>query len=365
MWNDRTLKKLKLSLVCLSTAVLLCGCGQQEDSPFMKVEDSNDTITYDYCTVERGDVVLTKQIRCTYMQQNGQEVSFSMTGRRVDKVYVSEGDEVKKGELLAEFDIGNLESRIEDLEYRITRNEHLLEYTESNEALDISQAWVNYLYNHFPASKEDLDKTVDSIQENYRRQREDLQDALELDRLELGRMRQELKNSRVYAGINGIVYGMQKDLEGSTSKEGQVIMTVIDNSKSLFETTAVEYAGYFREGETVSMSVIAGSAPGKYELLPYNMDSWGEVLQFSIYDGPATTGIEVGTGGTMYLTLDSRRNVLYIPRTAINSADDKYYVYVADEDNMRQIRWVETGLFGDDSIEILSGLEEGEKVIRR
>lgn len=365
MWNDRTLKKLRLSFACLSAAVLLCSCGQQEEAPFMKVEDSNDTITYDYCTVERGDVVLTQQIRCTYVQQDGQEVSFSMTGRRVDKVYVSEGDNVKKGELLAEFDVGNLKSRIEDLEYRVARNERLLEYTEINEALDISQVWVNFVYNHYPADKKEVEKNVSSIQENYNRQREDLRDALELDRMELDIMRQELKNSRVYAGINGIIYGIQEDLEGSTSKEGQVIMTVIDNSKSLFETNAVEYAGYFREGETVSMTVMGGSAPGKYELLPYNMSNWGEVLQFSIYDGPATTGIEVGTGGTMYLTLDSRKDVLFVPKSAINSADEKYYVYVADEDNMRQIRWVETGLFGDDSVEILSGLEEGEKVIRR
>lgn len=365
MWNDRTWKKLRMSFACLSAAALLCSCAQQEEPPLMKVEDSNDTITYDYCTVERGDIVLTKQIRCTYMQQDGQEVSFAMTGRRVDKVYVNEGDSVKKGDVLAEFDVGNLKSRIEDLEYRINKNQRLLEYTEMNEALDISQAWVNFLYNHYPADKKDVEKNVSSIQENYNRQREDLQDALELDRLELSRMRQELKNSRVYAGINGIVYGIQKDLEGSTSKEGQVIMTVIDNSKSLFETKSVEYAGYFREGETVSMTVISGSAAGKYELLPYNMSNWGEVLQFSIYDGPVTTGIEVGTGGTMYLTLDSRRNVLFVPRSAVNSADDKYFVYVADEDNMRQIRWVETGLFGDDYIEILSGLEEGEKVIRR
>lgn len=363
MWNDGTLKKMRLSLACLGAAALLCGCGQQEESPFMKVEDSNDTITYDYCTVERGDVALTQPIRCTYTQQDGQEVSFSVTGRRVDKVYVEEGDKVKKGDVLAEFDVENLKDRIEDLEYRIARNEHLLEYAEINEALDISEGWVNYLYVN--VSKEETEKMVSSIQENYSRQREDLQDALELDRMELDVMKQELKNSRVYAGINGMVYGIQNNLEGSTSKEGQVIMTIIDNSKSLFETNAVEYAGYFREGETVSMTIVSGSASGTYELLPYNMDGWGDVLQFSIYDGPSTTGIVVGTGGTMYLTLDSRKNVLYVPKTAVNSADDKYYVYVADEDNMRQIRWVETGLFGDDSVEILSGLEEGEKVIRR
>lgn len=365
MEKDWTGKRLRKFLCCAAVVSLLCGCGQQEAEPsLMPVEDENDTIAYDYCLAEKGDVVLTQRIRGVYRQQKYQEISFSLTGRLVDKVYVEEGSTVRKGELLAELSAGSLERQIEDLEYQIRRNEMLLAYTEQNEALDISQAWVNHLYNHF-YDREGLDEVIEGIREGYRYKREDYGDALELDRLALQKLEQELAYCRVYAEMDGVVYKLQKELEGSTSTVDKVIMTIVDNSECLFETEAPEYRECFKEGETVRMSVIAGSASGEYQLLPYNMESWGDIQQFSVYDGPVTTGIEVGTSGTLQFVQERRDQVLCVPKTAVNSADDRYFVYVVDEDNMRQIRWVEAGLFGDDLVEILSGLEEGERVIRR
>ncbi|MGN0402173.1 MAG: efflux RND transporter periplasmic adaptor subunit [Acetatifactor sp.] len=358
----------RLGIICTwgVVSLLLCSCGmQQPETPLMVVEDSDDTVEYNFATAEKGDVVLTQRVMCTYKQQADQEISFSLTGRLVDKVYVQEGDLVKKGDLLAELSAGNLERQIEDLEYRISRNQLLLEYADKNEELDISQAWVNYLFNGYPFSKEALDESIASIQQRYRYQREDSEDALELDRMQLAKLQQEFQYCRVYAGMDGKVYKLKEHLEDSTSKDGEVIMTIVDNSQCLFEAKIPEYADCFKEGETVSMTVVTGSAPGQYELLPYQIENWGEVQQFTVFSGPTTTGIEVGTNGTMQFVVDSRQQVLCIPKTAVNSADGKYFVYVADEDNMRQVRWVEVGLVGDDMAEILDGLEEGEKVIRK
>lgn len=354
----------RIFCVCSAMAALLGGCGEQTpDPPVIIVENSDDTISNNYIFAEIGDVVLTGRIQCTYRQQEEQEISFSLTGRLVDKVYVEEGDTVKKGDLLAELSVGNLEEQIEDLEYRIKRNEKQLEYTETNEALEISQAWVNYLYNHY-YSREGLDDTIAAIRENYRYQREDYGDALEMDRLELDALRQELQSCRVYAGMSGMVYKLKGRLENSTSKEGEVIMMIVDNSRCLFEAAASEYRDCFAEGETVAMTVVSGSAAGDYELLPADISNWGEVLQFSVYAGPMTTGIPVGTKGTIRFFLDRRERVLRLPSSAIYSGDGKFYVYVTDEDGMRQIRWVEIGLVGDTMTEILGGLEEGERVIR-
>lgn len=350
--------------VCCAAVMLLSGCEMQaQEEPLIMVEESDDTLPNNYIIAGIGDVVLTAKLDCTYRQQKEQEISFSLTGRLVDKVYVEEGDIVKKGTLLAELSAGNLEKQIEDLEYRIRRNELLLEYAEVNEALDISQAWVNYLYNHY-YDKEGLDEAIAGIQQNYRYQREDCGDALELDRQELEALRQELSSCRVYAGMDGMIYKLKERLENSTSREGETVMLIVDNSRCLFETEAPEYSDCFTEGETVGMSVIAGSAKGQYELLPYDISEWGEIQQFSVHAGPMTTGIEVGTTGTIRFVLDRREQVLCLPKSAVNSADGRYYVYVTDADGMRQIRWVEIGLCGDEMVEILSGLEEGERVIR-
>ena len=365
MGKYRMSARIWIFCVCGAAGILLCGCEQQEpEAPLVIVEDSDDTLTNDYIIAGVGDVVLTGKMRCTYRQQKDQEISFSLSGRLVDKVYVEEGDIVKKGDLLAELSAGRLERQIEDLEYRIARNQLLLDYTEMNEALDISQVWVDHLFNGYYDDK-GREEAIAGIQKSYRYQREDCEDALELDRLELEGLKLELASCRVYAGMSGMIYRLQEHLENSTSKEGEVIMLIVDNSRCLFEAEAPEYKDCFREGETVEMSVISGAAAGQYELLPHDIENWGEVQQFSVYDGPMTTGIEVGTNGTIEFLLDKREQVLCVPKTVLYSADDRYYVYVADEDGMRQIRWVEIGLSGDSMVEILSGLEEGEKVIRR
>lgn len=352
--------------VCLSAVILLGGCGegQQEQESHVAVENSNDKIDYNYLTAEIGDVAVTRQVSCTYRQQKDQEVSFAVTGRLVSDVYVHEGDHVKKGTLLAALSVGNLEEQAEDLEYSIARNEMLLEHMELNEALDRSQSWVDYVYNHY-MDGEGNQKNLEAIGESYRYQREDCEDALEVDRAELARVRQELAYCRIYAGMEGLVYKVQEELLNSTSKAGETVITIVDDSLCLFEMEAPEYADYFPEGEPVAMKVSSGTAAGEYELLPYDREHWGEVQQFSVLSGPVTTGIEVGTKGTIQFVTESRTQVLCVPEAAINCADGKYYVYVTDEDNMRQIRWVEVGLIGDTSVEILSGLEAGERVVRR
>lgn len=348
----------------LTGAAALGGCGGvPAEESFVVQEAETEDVSYLFGVAEIGDVEKTEKIKATYRQTAEQEVSFSLSGKRIEKVYVREGDSVKKGDLLAELS-GGQEREIESLEYQIERNRLLLGYTDTNEEYAISAAWVNYLYNGW-GTEESVKETVESIRQSYRYQREDYADAIELDQRKLDQLLQEQQDSKVYAALSGVVYEVAEGLEGSTSKADEVILTIVDTNGCLFETEAAEFAEYFKEGETVSLTISYGTAAGSYELMPMNRDEWNEKQYFFVYEGAYETGIEVGTGGTIRLVTDSRRQVLCVPVSAVNSADGRTYVYVLDRDGQREVRWVETGLYGDDTVEILSGLEEGEKVIRR
>ncbi len=69
------------------------------------------------------------------------------------------------------------------------------------------------------------------------------------------------------------------------------------------------------------------------------------------------------TYGTATVVLDSRKDVLYVDRTLVMSADDRKYVYVLDESGLRVSRDVTTGLEAKGYVEITSGLSEGEMVV--
>jgi multidrug efflux pump subunit AcrA (membrane-fusion protein) len=64
-----------------------------------------------------------------------------------------------------------------------------------------------------------------------------------------------------------------------------------------------------------------------------------------------------------FITLQ-REEVLFVPSQAVRTEDGKTYVRVkTGETTPPEIRFVEVGARGNDSTEILSGLQEGEEVV--
>lgn len=349
---------------CLLGVTILGGCGQtQEETKGPVIEKETEPISYDLAVVAKGTIQNTLKVKCTYTQVKDQTVSFSISGKQISEVYVEEGDQVEKGQLLAKLSGADKTAQLENLEYRIARNKLLLEYAAVNEQNEISALWLNAIYRTH-ASQSAMESTVSNLQQNYRYQCEDLQDAISVDELQLAQLKEEVAQSYVYAEFDGTVTWVKGGLEGSTSVRGEKIMTVIDGSECVFVTELSDYDGYFTEGEGVPMSITFGTGKGDYTLYPHQMSKWGETQIFQLSDDVDVI-MEVGTTGTMTIVTEEKEDVLYLPSKVVHTADGKAFVYVVSEDGMRQVKWIETGMKTSDSVEIVSGLELGEKVVIR
>ncbi len=351
-----------LLLSCMFTG---CAPTTGEDENLILIEKEQEALTYEMAVVSIGDVQKTQKVRCTYQQVNDESISFSISGKRVAEVYVEEGDSVVKGQLLAELDIGNADAQIRTLEYNISRNEMILSNMQLNEDYEISMLWLKFLYQSGQSEweKSALEANVERVQKNYQRSREDCEDAIALDKAELAMLKQDVKNSCVYAGMDGTVAFVEERLEGSTSVMGEEVMQIIDSSECLFEVSDVTWASSFKEGVEVDLSIISGTGAGEYRIVPYDKANWNEVLLFSLAGDTEDVNIGVGASGTISFALDERKQVLNVPLRAVHQAGGDSYVYVLGAGNMREVKWIETGLFGDETVEVISGLEEGEKVI--
>ena len=347
----------------------LSACGSVEEESVVVVDGSeSDSSAYTLIPVTREDVVLTHRLEASYMQGNEQTVSFSTGGRRIFKVYVDRGDKVKRGDLLMELDVGDTQDRIDDLEYAIADNELKLKYLDEEEKMDKDAAYNSFVYNDPDIDEDDLavyDKYVDSINQNYRYSREDLEDELEFDRKKLSELNALMSSAKVYSVMNGTVYSIADDLEGSVSKKDDAVMVIVDNASGMFETNDPEYASFFHEGEAVHLEGQYKQAVRNYEVVPYAIGSWGDKQIFEVISGDEEEGVEVGTTGTIIVETNRRDDVLSLPLDAVYYADGKPYVYMLDENEFKQMIWIETGLEGDDRIEIVSGLNEGDKVVYR
>lgn len=349
--------------ICLSA----CGRTTDQDEPVIQVDTSEEESDYKMEEVTRGDVILTKSINTKYVQTQAQEIAFTKGGQIIDKVYVREGDKVEVGDLLVELQNGNLEDEIAALEYSIRKTELQYEYLDTYEEFDLESAYYSFVTSTDMEEEdlEDFEKEKAEIQDGYKERREDYEDTLYFDRLKLEQKKTELNSNRIYATMAGTVISMEKNLEGSTAKKDQVIMLVVDHSNGLFETADPEIAGFMEDDTVLPMAIVYGAAKGEYEVTPYKMETWGEKQVFQAISEPEGATLEVGTTGTITAVIDQKEDVLRITANSLYQAEGKYYVYMPDETGLKQVRFIEIGLIGDDYVEVVSGVSEGEKVIRK
>lgn len=364
-----TYKNKKILPILLAAGLVLgqMGCGQteKEDTLIILEHDAEERI-YNLAVASIGDVIDTDSIKCAYVQTKDEEISFSLSGKTIVAVYVENGDEVEKGQLLAELSDTGLEEEINRLEYRIARNQLLYEQSlaEEESALEARQLQYQYQSRYTTAEEEAYQKDVEDIERNYRYIREDYQDLIRADSLQLHALQSELTESRIYAGMSGTVSYVKPGLEGSISVQGEMVIKIIDGTECVFETDSVEYAEFFEADTEADFLIVTNTGAVQCKLVPFQMEEWGEKLYFKVpEEAEVNLNVDVGSGGTMKIVVAEKEQVLSIPASAVHTADGRRYVYVIGEDNMRDIKWIETGLYGDSMVEILSGLSEGERVI--
>ncbi|MCM1568212.1 MAG: biotin/lipoyl-binding protein [Roseburia sp.] len=363
--RERNKKTALLVMSMLVTGVFsACATSHTEEDNMIIVEQEEAPAEYSLVAATLSDVVLTQNIRCTYAQLDASEYQFEVSGKLVEKVYVEKGDAVEKGQLLAELSGGKKEDEMARLEYQISRNKLLLEQLEESENYEISRRWLEYLYKsqHSADTEKALKEGIAGLQQSNQYTREDYEDAIRLDELQLSVLRQEEKQSRMYADAAGVVSYVRGDLEGSTSNRDEIVLEVMDNSQCLFVAENMTYASHIREGQELDMQIVAGNSAGKYKMRPYQIEEWQDKMLFTVVGGEEIA-IEAGTSGNLTLVLGERSQVLALPTAAVHNAGEEYYVYVMDDDNIRQVKWVGIGLWGDSYVEITQGLEEGEKVV--
>ena len=347
--------------------LLATGCEDKpQETPPLVLESGDEAAEYSLTEVMRGTLEETVSIPCYYRKNAEQEVYFPVSGKQIRRICVQEGDIVKKGDLLAELAIGNIEDQIDELEYRIKRNELQLAYIDEDEKLDEESRYYSLVYMSKRSEEdvEDYDKQLQVSRDRNEQRRNSYRDSIEFDKKKLSALQTQLAQSRVYAQFDGKVSSVEKGLIGTTSNIEKCIMTVVDDQEGYFEAQKEDMVPYLT-AESYSMKVMFGNGRGEYELIPRDKDQWGEKQYFAIKRGDNIDGLEVDDKGEINIVTARKENTLYLPKESVRNAGDRYYVYTVGEDGLRNVVWVEVGLRGDGVIEILSGLNEGDKVIRR
>ncbi len=296
--------------------------------------------------VTRRDVIDTRRFVCRIRSCRHIEVR-ALEGGYLEEICVSEGEEVKQGELLF---------RILPTLYQARLNAEIAEAERLRIELTNAQSL--------------LDKKVLSEQAVALKQAElaKAQAQVELAKAELG-------FAQVVAPFDGIVDRQMTQL-GSLIEEGDVLTTLSDNSVMCvyFNVPEAQYLEYMAElkrqadqqGElTIELKLANGEIfpqPGSIGAIEADFDNrTGNIAFRADFPNPDRL-LRNGQTGTI-LMHEPMRDVIVIPQRATFEVLAKQYVYVVDDQGVVRQRDITVRSEQDDIFVIEQGLEEGERIV--
>ena len=221
-------------------------------------------------------------------------------------LYVRAGDTVKKGDLIAEYNTG-------DLEYEIRTQE-----------LKVQQAQNTY---------------GSSGAENDRLQ-------LEIEKNTLAQLQNEYDTSKLYAPCDGLVSFAERMNAGSKVQAYKVIATIIDPDK-IYVKAAVNDDKKFKKGQEVTITI---------DEQDYTSSIYAE------FKGSLPGFSKVGTVADISYIKEQAENAIVIPKYLVKTLSGKNYVQVY-KDGVKKETDVKTGISNATEIQIVSGLSEGDEVV--
>lgn len=354
----------KLKWILLMT-LFLTACSRPAQTEVPELLDPVGVVM-DTATVTRKDISRS-YLYTGYVQPNVEEVWFTMSGE-LDQIYVSYGDHVQKGDVLATLDQKDLEKEVSALRREIEHEKQINAFTNEQleQALASSQASLNELYaNGVTGTSRQLASLDVEEKELALAQAQESQElSISQKEARLERLEQEVGSNQIVAPCNGsIVYVNETAKEGKMLNAYTTLFCVTDEDTIYAITDPVSDS---RLNEMDALQATIGDQTYQLKHEPYPSD---EVLsmvlssnvhsRFKILD--ADEQVHEGDFVALYMDTQTKEDVLTIPVNALLKDEASRYVYQI-VDGKRVRKNVEVGLITEIEAEIISGLEEGDEV---
>ncbi len=275
----------------------------------------------------------------------------------IERVYVSEGDHVRQGQVLATIKASDLQAKAAQASAMIAEAEAATK--------DAQKDYQRYQNLHLKNSVSD--KELENMALRYTSAKARLKTA----RQGLNEVRSMMGYAQVRAPFSGVVTKKLAD-EGSIANPGMPLM-VVEQSGELNVTASVpeEYITMMHKGDAVSVEVKSANATfqGRVsEISPSSTMNGGLYqMKVSLHGGDLS---RLRAGMFASLRLASQANTEQKAQVTVRKSSVVYRgqltgVYVVGSDNRAVLHWVRLGKEQGGHVEVISGLKPDDRVIDR
>ncbi|OOF51725.1 efflux transporter periplasmic adaptor subunit [Rodentibacter genomosp. 1] len=350
------------------------------------VNNHNQQSTYLTEKVTRGNIEKSVVASGTISSINEVDVGAQVSGK-ITKLAVTLGQEVKKGDLIAEIDSTTQINTLNTKKAALASYQAQLKAKET--ALTVAQsAYSRYskLYGQKAASLDDVNNAKNTF-DAAKSEVEALKESIKQAEIEVDTAETNVGYTQITSPIDGTIISTPIS-EGQTVNSAQTtptIVTVADLSRMLVKPEISEGdITKVKAGQKVSFTIL--SDPNTYyhgvissvdpatttksdNTSTSSSSSSSSSTTTAVYyyanlivDNPDRT-LRIGMTTENNIKIADAQNVLLVSNMAIQKKEGKTFVKVLNEKNQPERREVVIGVQNDFQTEIKSGLTEGENVI--
>ncbi len=321
-------------------------------------------------------VLATGSVRANQRTEVGAQVS-----GKIQKIHVTLGQAVKKGDLIAEIDSETQQNNLNTAQAELSA--YKTQLNAKQVALSVAES--NYqrlskLYNQKSASLSDLESAKNELA-TAKANLEDVKSQIQVAEIAVNTAKTNLGYTKITSPIDGIIVSIPVS-EGQTVNANQsspTIVQVADLSKALIKLEIAEGdIAQVKADQAVSFNTLAEPNrryQGKIKSIDpalttltdnnYTEESGNSTAVYYyanvIVDNPEMS-LRIGMTTQGKVVISEKKNVLLVPTTAIKKQGKEKIIQVLENGKSVE-KIVQTGLADSQYTEIISGVNEGEKVI--
>lgn len=348
--------------------------------------NSKQETTYLTESVTRGNIEKTVVASGSVESVNEVDVGAQASGK-ITKLYVKLGQEIKKGEMIADIDSTTQINTLNTKKAALVSYQAQLKAKKT--AYDVALSSYNRLSKLYTQKATSLDSlnTAKNTLDNAKAEMEAIEANIKQAEIEVNTAETNVGYTKITAPMDGTVISVPVS-EGQTVNANQTtptIVTIADLSKMKIKPEISEGdITKVKAGQEVSFTILSDSQTLYHSVIdsvdPANtttsdssstssLSSSSSSTTSAIYyyanvliDNPDRT-LRIGMTTENNIKIANAKDVLLVSNMAIQKRDGKSFVNVLNDKNQPEPREVEIGVQNDFKTEIKSGLNEGEKVI--
>ncbi len=318
----------------LLALVFLAGCGKNQTAGGPPPSMATSVVAAE---ARRQPIAETLALVGTLAANEFIEVK-SETDGTIAEILFEEGQPVQKGALLIRLDESKLSSSLAEAEANLKLSTATFERTQ-----ELSRQKL--------IPQQEYDQAASTFQANKA--------TAEL-------RKRQLQETRIHAPFSGLA-GARSISPGQVISKNTTLTWLVDLSIVKAEFNVPErFLSEVKVGQRVQLAVAAypkQKFQGEVYFLAPQVDPTTRTLLMKARIPNAEHHLKPGMFANLDLTLTLRQEAIVIPESALMSQGDRTLVYVIDGSNNAQVRPVKVGLRIPNQIEILSGIQPGEKVV--